>query len=156
MGGNLALVDSFAAENAAIVDTNLLHERIRKLAGAYHPDASLRPTSDFNFAKGNLFVEVMVADFQSDLNKYLEGTQISVIRSAKDLETCNTAHAELALPPGHPLCSLPLGYIACNGRPIGLTAIAKSEVTLLALMSAFEAIFSRQPPFSFLEHEFRR
>ncbi|KFG87993.1 amidase family protein [Metarhizium anisopliae] len=70
--------------------------RIRKLAGAYHPDASLRPTSDFNFAKGNLFVEVM------DLNKYLEGTQNSVIRSAKDLETWNTAHAELALPPEYP------------------------------------------------------
>ncbi|KJK80819.1 hypothetical protein H634G_03968 [Metarhizium anisopliae BRIP 53293] len=76
--------------------------RIRKLAGAYHPDASLRPTSDFNFAKGNPFVEVMVADFQSDLDKYLEGTQNSVICSAKDLETWNTAHAELALPPEYP------------------------------------------------------
>lgn len=36
----------------------------------------------------------------------------------------------------YPLCSLPLGYVAYNGRPIGLTAIAKSKVTLLTLMSA--------------------
>ncbi|KID99292.1 Amidase, partial [Metarhizium majus ARSEF 297] len=89
------------------------YKRIRKLAGAYHPDVTLRPISDFNFAKGNPFVEVM----------------------------------------GYPLCSLPLGYIAYNGRPIGLTAIAKSEVTLLTLMSASEAIFSRQSQSAFLEHE---
>lgn len=54
---------------------------------------------------------------------------------------------------GYPLSSLHLGYIAYNGRPIGLTAIAKSEITLLTSMSAFEAIFSIHAPFSFLEHE---
>ncbi|KID83450.1 amidase family protein [Metarhizium guizhouense ARSEF 977] len=78
------------------------YERIRRPAGVDHPDVTLRPTSDFNFAKGNLFVEVMVADFQSDLKKYLEGTQNSVMRSAKDLAAWNTAHAELALPPADP------------------------------------------------------
>ncbi|KAI1631317.1 amidase family protein [Biscogniauxia mediterranea] len=52
---------------------------------------------------------------------------------------------------GLPLCSLPLGYIEYNGRPIGLTAIARSEVTLITLQGAFEATFpQRVPPSAFL------
>lgn len=50
------------------------------------------------------------------------------------------------------MCSLPLGYIAYNGRPIGLTAIAESETVLVTLMSAFEDTFpERVPPSAFLE-----
>ncbi|KAI5924863.1 amidase family protein [Camillea tinctor] len=52
---------------------------------------------------------------------------------------------------GLPSCSLPLGYIDYNGRPIGLAAIARSEVTLITLQSAFEASFPpRIPPSAFL------
>ncbi|KAF2833419.1 amidase signature enzyme [Ophiobolus disseminans] len=54
---------------------------------------------------------------------------------------------------GFPLCTLPLGYIAYNGRPIGLTAMARSESTLVTSMGAFEATFpARQAPVAFLSH----
>ncbi|KAF2727125.1 amidase family protein [Polyplosphaeria fusca] len=54
---------------------------------------------------------------------------------------------------GHPHCSLPTGYIEYNGRPVGLTAIARSEATLITLMSAHEASFpQRRPPSAFLAH----
>ncbi|KAJ4253829.1 hypothetical protein NW762_010224 [Fusarium torreyae] len=52
---------------------------------------------------------------------------------------------------GYPLCGLPLTYIAYNGRPVGLEAMAKSEATLVTLMSAFEATFpERKPPTAYL------
>jgi amidase len=52
---------------------------------------------------------------------------------------------------GYPLCSLPLAYIAYNGRPVGLEAMARSEATLVTLMSAFEATFpQRKPPTAYL------
>lgn len=55
---------------------------------------------------------------------------------------------------GYPLCSLPLGCIDYNGRPVGLVAIAQDEHTLVTLMSAFEASFpSRELPSAFLDHE---
>lgn len=55
---------------------------------------------------------------------------------------------------GYPACSLPLGSIEYLGRPVGLVAIARSEATLVTLMSAFEASFRpRQPPHAFLSHE---
>lgn len=52
------------------------------------------------------------------------------------------------------MCGLPLGYIQYNGRPIGLTAMARSEATLITLMSAFEATFPRrQPPTAYLSEK---
>lgn len=54
---------------------------------------------------------------------------------------------------GFPHCSLPIGHIEYNGRPVGLTAIAKSEVTLIKLMSAHESSFpERRPPSAFVAH----
>lgn len=192
------------------------YERIKQVAKEYHYDVTLRLDEDFDFEGSNSLIELMVADFQTDFDKYLAGTQGSSVSSAKELAAWNEAHADAVLPSeypnqefitravafdqssdrrkklmdhisevgkslpdtmekykidviigpsdswfskysaatGFPLCALPLGYIPYNGRPIGLTAIAKNEATLITLMSAFEATFPvRQAPAAFLLHE---
>ncbi|KAI1428375.1 amidase family protein [Xylaria sp. FL1777] len=189
------------------------YDRLKTLAAEYHYDVNLRLDKDFDYEGANALSELMVADFRSDFDTYMRGTQGGSISSAKELAEWNRAHASQALPPefpnqtliersvasndvsdrrerlmahiaevgqslpdtldsyginviigpadsrlskysaatGFPLCSLPLGYIDFNGRPIGLTAIARSEVTLITLMSAFETSFpSRKPPSAFL------
>ncbi|OCK87040.1 amidase family protein [Cenococcum geophilum 1.58] len=189
------------------------YERIKGFSKEYHYDVSLRLDNDFDYEGANSLIDLMVADFEPDLDKYLSGTQNSKVSTTKELAAWNKAHAHLVLPPEYPnqeeieraiafdqlsnrreklmahitevgkslpetlekynidviigpsdswfsrysaatgftLCTLPLGRIDYNGRPIGLTAIARSEVTLVTLMSAHEATFpAREPPTAFL------
>ncbi|KAI0198380.1 amidase family protein [Astrocystis sublimbata] len=217
------LDESMQASNpeaiAQIKDATLHgYERLKTLAAKYHHFVTLRDDSDFDYEGANPFVELMIADFGPDFDKYMRGTQGTSVSSAKELQEWNLAHAKEVLPtefpnqdlidrsvafdhgphyrqklmecitevsqsfpdtlekydinviigPGDiwfskysaatafPLCSLPLGYIDFNGRPIGLLAIAKSEVTLLTLMSAFESSFPpRKPPSAFLSEAAR-
>ncbi|CAI6285809.1 unnamed protein product [Periconia digitata] len=192
------------------------YDRIRCLAKSYHFDVSLRHDRDFNYEGGNGIVEIMIADFERDFDRYLEDTINTKVQSVKELLQWNYANEHIALPAenpgqesleealsfprstdrrekllkhikevgqsfpdtlekysidviigpgdswftkysaatGFPNCSLPIGYIDFRGRPVGLTAIARSEVTLIKLMSAHEASFpARKPPSAFLEHK---
>ncbi|KAI0602996.1 amidase family protein [Biscogniauxia sp. FL1348] len=200
------------------IDTATLraYERIKELALQYHYDVSLGPDDDFEYEGKDAILELMVADFELDFDKYLGGTENSQVTSARELVRWNRAHADQVLPSeypnqenleravasdhspdrrrkltehiaamgqslpdaldkydvdaiigpegsplstysaatGFPLCSLPFGYIDYNGRPIGLTAIARSEVTLITLQSAFESTFPpREPPSGFLDRK---
>lgn len=91
-------------------------------------------------------IDVIIGPADSCVSQYSAATGIS--SSARE--------SSLLTVLGLPLCSLPLGYINYNGRPIGLMALARSEVTLITLMSAFEATFPpRKAPSAFLREEGR-
>jgi amidase len=49
---------------------------------------------------------------------------------------------------GYPMASLPIGVLAFNGRPFGVTAITRAhgEALLVRLMSAWEKVFPRELP----------
>ncbi|KAI0114163.1 amidase family protein [Nemania sp. FL0031] len=194
------------------------YKRLEALAAEYHHYVDLRPASDFEYEGSNAIFDLLVAEFESDFDAYMRGTQGAAVSSLKELAQWNKDHADKALPPeypnqmyiersiapnkdpsrlerlrahiaevgrslldtfdnhginviigpadseiskfsaatGCPLCSLPLGYIGFNGRPIGLMAMARSEVTLITLMSAFETSFRpRKPPSAFLSKAVR-
>ncbi|KAJ2978115.1 hypothetical protein NUW58_g7597 [Xylaria curta] len=78
------------------------YDRLKTLAAAYHYDVSLRNDSDFEYEVSNALVELMVADFESDFDMYMRGTQGAPISSAKELVAWNKVHADKALPPEFP------------------------------------------------------
>ncbi|KAI1297077.1 amidase family protein [Xylaria venustula] len=86
-----------------------------------------------------------ITEIGQSLPGTLDSYGINVIIGPAD-----TCMSKFSAATGFLLCSLPLGYIDFNDRPVGLMAIARSEVTLITLMSEFEASFpSRKPSSTF-------
>ncbi|KAF2799428.1 amidase signature enzyme [Melanomma pulvis-pyrius CBS 109.77] len=77
------------------------------------------------------------------VDKVLQQYNLDAIASLSDSPLSSVATAS-----GYPVATMPLGILQLNGRPFGISMIAgkNQEHKLFQIMSAWETLYTRQPP----------
>jgi amidase len=109
---------------------------------------------DLTFRLAGIDAEVAAANARTRARKrvddVLEEFDVDVIIGPADSHLTSFAAAA-----GYPLATLPVGVLGFNGRPFGLTTIARAhgEGVLVGLQSAWEKGFVRRVPEMVCEEE---